>query len=100
MSPSQLKGALQCVLHSILFNRALGPFFPKDAECLAFGTSDGGSTPIGGVPYAKLDDAHVDSLVDAFLDRFAAAMAKGDNREGQVRHSSWHELRRLWRAAI
>ena len=24
---------LQCLLHSILFNRALGAFQPKDAEC-------------------------------------------------------------------
>lgn len=90
VSPSQLKGVLQCVLHSVLFNRALGAFFPKDAECVEFGARGGGDAATGvsnngmGVPYAKLDDAHVDALVDSFLDRFLLGLGKAGARQGQV----------------
>jgi autophagy-related protein 101 len=84
LSPSQLKGVLQCVLHSVLFNRALGSFAPKDADCAEFGggveidphTGQLSNSQLFSVPYAKLDDAHVDGLVDSFLDRFTTALAK------------------------
>jgi len=110
VSPAQLKGVLQCVLHSVLFNRALGSFAPKDAECNEFGgpsllldPQTGASSGGGGawsVPYAKLDEPNVDGLIDAFLERFAGALSKaavtpapdsssgggggGGVREGQV----------------
>lgn len=35
MEPFQVKEVLRCLVHSILFNRALGSFQPRDAECTA-----------------------------------------------------------------
>lgn len=71
---SQIKGVLQCLLHSILFNRALGAFTPKDAECVE----------MEGLPYAKLDDAGVDSCVDSYIERFVTGLKKSGSSKGNV----------------
>lgn len=70
----QVKDVLRCLVHSILFNRALGAFQPKDMEC----------KEIENVGYAKVDDANVDERVETGIDRFASAWTKSGSTKGNV----------------
>jgi len=82
LEPYQAKDVLRCLLHSILFNRALGSFQPKDAECVA----------VENVPYAKLDDPIMDDSLEGDIDRFMTSWTKSGSKKAKLSLSFYERV--------
>jgi autophagy-related protein 101 len=61
-----MKEVLRCLLHTILFNRALGPTEPREQDCELF-----------DVTYVRCGDINVDKSVEVALSSFSDALSTG-----------------------
>jgi len=61
----QVKEVLRCLLHTILFNRALGTIKPKEVECDVF-----------DITYARVDDDKIHKEVEGQIEAFDTALTK------------------------
>lgn len=59
----QLKEVLRCLLHTIIFQRALGTIVPKEIDCDVFDVS-----------YARVDDAQIERAVERRIDHMYQAI--------------------------
>lgn len=82
VEPHQVKEALRCVLHSIIFNRALGYVQPKDVESELF-----------DVTYVHCGDQEVDKKVEAKLNEFCTFIERKPAELHQL-SLSFFELRK------
>jgi len=76
----EVKEALACLLHTIIFNRALGPLkaYEVDSEIL-------------DLSYARCDDAIIESLVDTRLEQLVSSLTKGSVQKDQYEHKEQNE---------
>lgn len=70
----EVRDVLRCLLHSVLFNRAMGAVAPRDAEC----------TSMNNVAYAKINDPAIEDAVEGFIDRFLKSWHKSGSSKAQV----------------
>jgi|SRR5579872_5226718 len=56
VAPRHLKDTLRCLLHTVLFHRAMGPITPTDAKCDSF-----------DITYAWLGDANINRTVESSI---------------------------------
>jgi hypothetical protein len=65
------------LLHTILFNRALGqPVTPKDVECEVF----------ENLTYVRVDDASIVKMVESNVEQFMQSIEKSGESKGTVRY--------------
>ncbi|KAG2434954.1 hypothetical protein HYH02_012150 [Chlamydomonas schloesseri] len=82
LEPHQIREALRCVLHTIVFNRALGYVVPNDVDSELF-----------DITYVKCGDPAVEARVEARISEFCAQVDKrpADLHQLQL---SFYETRR------
>ena len=87
MPQFQVKEALRCILHTILFNRALGPVAPREVDSDLFDVS-----------YVRCDVTDVDRSVEEAIERFSNSLrlASADVARGRL-VLSVYEKRVRWR---
>ncbi|XP_072958055.1 autophagy-related protein 101-like [Typha angustifolia] len=77
----EIRDVLRCILHTILFHRALGLVRPKDVDCRRF-----------DITYVQCGDAEVEKKIDEKIDQFISWVEKHPNRKSQVT-LSFYEVR-------
>jgi len=85
LSPFQVKEALRCVLHTILFNRSLGPLTPQEVESELF-----------DITYMRAGSTRIDKEVELAIEKFASSLSferKGTAR-GQIALSFYEKRNR------
>ncbi|KXZ47205.1 hypothetical protein GPECTOR_37g211 [Gonium pectorale] len=82
LEPHQIREALRCVLHTIIFNRALGYVIPKDVDSELF-----------DITYAQCGDPGVEAKVESRLADFCAQVEKRPIELHQLQ-LSFYETRR------
>ncbi|CAL9109858.1 unnamed protein product [Musa acuminata var. zebrina] len=85
--PTEIQDVLRCILHTIIFHRALGLVRPKDVECEHF-----------ELTYVHCGDHEIEKKIDEKIDQFIGWVEKHPNRKGQVclsfyevknKHATW-----------
>lgn len=69
----QIREVLRCILHTIMFHRALGLVRPKDVDMELF-----------DVTYVQCGDRDLEKTVEEKIDLFVAWVEKHPNKKGQV----------------
>eukprot|EP00298_Acanthocystis_sp_HF-20_P003537 c13879_g1_i1.p1 GENE.c13879_g1_i1~~c13879_g1_i1.p1 ORF type:complete len:195 (-),score=50.29 c13879_g1_i1:167-751(-) len=69
----QVKEVLACLLHTIMFHRALGPVIPEDVDSDLF-----------SITYVKCNDPSVSKLIEERIDAFAKALENTSQNIGQI----------------
>lgn len=69
----QLREVLRCILHTIMFNRALGLVRPRDVDSELF-----------EITYVQCGDPVVEKRIEEKIDHFLAWVEKHPNRKSQV----------------
>ncbi|PNH02238.1 hypothetical protein TSOC_011809, partial [Tetrabaena socialis] len=83
LEPHQICEALRCVLHTIIFNRALGYVVPKDVDSELF-----------DITYVQCGDPGVEARVEARIADFCAAVDKRPAELHQLQLSFYETRRR------
>ncbi|XP_020691072.1 autophagy-related protein 101 isoform X1 [Dendrobium catenatum] len=73
LEPLEIREVLRCVLHTIVFHRALGLVRPKDVDCELF-----------EITYVHCGDADLDKKIEEKIDQFMIWVEKHPNRKCQV----------------
>ncbi|XP_078430551.1 meiotically up-regulated protein [Wolffia australiana] len=92
----QVREVLRCILHTILFHRALGLVRPKDVDSEHF-----------EITYVQCGDAELEKKIEEKVDHFCSWAEKHPNKKGQVllsfyevknRQASWftNKVERLY----
>ncbi|XP_074588348.1 autophagy-related protein 101 [Curcuma longa] len=85
--PLEIREVLRCLLHTIVFHRALGLVRPKDVECELF-----------ELTYVQCGDHELDKKIEEKIDQFIAWVDKHPNKKSQIclsfyevknKHPSW-----------
>ncbi|KAJ7554531.1 hypothetical protein O6H91_06G144700 [Diphasiastrum complanatum] len=74
MEPQQVREVLRCILHTIMFNRALGLVRPRDIDSELFEK----------ITYVQCGDATYEKLVEEKIDHLIAWVEKHPNKKSQV----------------
>ncbi|GFR42788.1 hypothetical protein Agub_g3751 [Astrephomene gubernaculifera] len=82
LEPHQIREALRCVLHTIIFNRALGYVIPKDVDSELF-----------DITYVQCGDPSVEARVESRITDFCAQVEKRPAELHQLQ-LSFYETRR------
>ncbi|CAA7393869.1 unnamed protein product [Spirodela intermedia] len=69
----QVREVLRCILHTILFHRALGLVRPKDVDSEHF-----------EITYVQCGDAELEKKIEEKVDHFCSWVEKHPNKKGQV----------------
>ncbi|BBN08366.1 autophagy-related protein 101 [Marchantia polymorpha subsp. ruderalis] len=69
----QIREVLRCVLHTIMFNRALGLVRPKDIDSELF-----------EITYVQCGDAAIEKKIEEKIDNFVSWVEKHPNKKSQV----------------
>ncbi|MCO5597968.1 hypothetical protein L7F22_052056 [Adiantum nelumboides] len=69
----QIREVLRCILHTIMFHRALGLVRPKDVDLELF-----------DITYVQCGDRDLERVIEEKIDLFVAWVEKHPNRKGQV----------------
>lgn len=69
----QIREVLRCILHTIMFHRALGLVRPKDVDLELF-----------DVTYVQCGDRDLERIIEEKIDHFVAWVEKHPNKKGQV----------------
>eukprot|EP00245_Coleochaete_scutata_P005555 TRINITY_DN19205_c0_g1_i1.p1 TRINITY_DN19205_c0_g1~~TRINITY_DN19205_c0_g1_i1.p1 ORF type:complete len:220 (+),score=55.91 TRINITY_DN19205_c0_g1_i1:109-768(+) len=69
----QIREVLRCILHTIMFNRALGVVRPKDVDSELF-----------DITYVQCGDAVIEKKIEEKIDHFCGWVEKHPNKKGQV----------------
>jgi autophagy-related protein 101 len=69
----QIREVLRCILHTIMFNRALGLVRPKDVDSELF-----------EITYAQCGDEAIEKRIEEKIDNFVQWVEKHPNRKSQV----------------
>nr|CAD1823611.1 unnamed protein product [Ananas comosus var. bracteatus] len=77
----EVRDVLRCVLHTILFHRALGLVRPKDVDCDLF-----------EITYVQCGDAELEKKIDEKVEQFVCWVEKHPNKKSQV-CLSFYELK-------
>ncbi|THU70767.1 hypothetical protein C4D60_Mb08t28470 [Musa balbisiana] len=94
--PTEIQDVLRCILHTIIFHRALGLVRPQDVECEHF-----------EITYVHCGDHEIEKKIDEKIDQFVGWVEKHPNRKGQVclsfyevknKHATWfgNKIERLY----
>ncbi|CAL9114899.1 autophagy-related protein 101-like isoform X1 [Musa acuminata AAA Group] len=87
VEPPEIREVLRCILHTILFHRALGLVRPKDVECELF-----------DITYVQCEDHELEKKIDEKINQFIGWVEKHPNRKSQVcisfyevknKHATW-----------
>ncbi|CAL9173525.1 unnamed protein product [Musa hybrid cultivar] len=87
VEPPEIREVLRCILHTILFHRALGLVRPKDVECELF-----------DITYVQCGDHELEKKIDEKINQFIGWVEKHPNRKSQVcisfyevknKHATW-----------
>ncbi|THU58737.1 hypothetical protein C4D60_Mb03t17570 [Musa balbisiana] len=87
LEPPEIREVLRCILHTILFHRALGLVRPKDVECELF-----------DITYVQCEDHELEKKIDEKINQFIGWVEKHPNRKSQVcisfyevknKHATW-----------
>jgi len=79
----QIREVLRCVLHTIIFNRALGHVFPKEVD-----------SELADITYVTCGDAEVESRMETKADELVAILEKRPQETAQVSLSFYEPRRR------
>eukprot|EP00455_Lapot_gusevi_P006684 TRINITY_DN1285_c0_g7_i1.p1 TRINITY_DN1285_c0_g7~~TRINITY_DN1285_c0_g7_i1.p1 ORF type:complete len:216 (+),score=37.29 TRINITY_DN1285_c0_g7_i1:64-648(+) len=71
LEPFQIKAVLRCLLHTIMFNRALGNVRPKEMDCEVF-----------EIFYVRCDDAQINKAIEENVELFYRHLLQ--NRKGKL----------------
>ncbi|EFJ47979.1 hypothetical protein VOLCADRAFT_117751 [Volvox carteri f. nagariensis] len=82
LEPHQIREALRCVLHTIIFNRALGYVIPTDVDSELF-----------DITYVQCGEPGVEARVESRISDFCAQVEKKPAELHQL-HLSFYETRR------
>ncbi|EIE19548.1 DUF1649-domain-containing protein [Coccomyxa subellipsoidea C-169] len=69
----QVREVLRCVLHTIIFNRALGPVRPREVDSELF-----------EITYVQCGDTLVERVIEEKIDQFYGWVEKHPGKRGQV----------------
>ncbi|PKA55545.1 hypothetical protein AXF42_Ash006747 [Apostasia shenzhenica] len=69
----EIREVLRCILHTIVFHRALGLVRPKDVDCELF-----------EITYVQCGDAELEKKIEEKIDQFISWIEKHPNRKCQV----------------
>ncbi|XP_042376119.1 autophagy-related protein 101-like [Zingiber officinale] len=87
VEPLEIREVLRCLLHTIVFHRALGLVRPKDIECELF-----------EITYVQCGDHELDKKIEEKTDQLIAWVEKHPNKKSQIclsfyevknKHASW-----------
>ncbi|KAJ3670116.1 hypothetical protein LUZ60_010440 [Juncus effusus] len=81
----EIKEVLSCVLHTILFHRALGLIRPKDVDCELF-----------ELTYVQCGVADVEKEIEEKIDEFIHKVKKHPNRRSQICVSFFETKQAAW----
>ncbi|ONK77247.1 uncharacterized protein A4U43_C02F4590 [Asparagus officinalis] len=73
LEPVEIREVLRCILHTIVFNRALGLVRPKDVDCELF-----------EITYVQCGDPELEKKIEEKIDHFIGWVEKHPNRKSQV----------------
>lgn len=73
LEPLEIREVLRCILHTIVFHRALGLVRPKDVDCELF-----------DITYVQCGDAELEKKVEEKIDQFMGWVEKHPNRKSQI----------------
>ncbi|WOL01380.1 autophagy-related protein [Canna indica] len=97
VEPLEIQDVLRCILHTIVFHRALGLVRPRDVECEHF-----------DITYVQCGDQQLEKKIEEKIDQFIGWVEKHPNRKSRVclsffeeknKHASWFgnkTERRYW----
>ncbi|XP_038989282.1 autophagy-related protein 101-like isoform X1 [Phoenix dactylifera] len=81
VEPLEIRDVLRCILHTIVFHRALGLVRPKDVDCELF-----------DITYVQCGDAELERKIDEKINLFIGWVEKHPNKKSQV-CLSFYEVR-------
>ncbi|GBG76793.1 hypothetical protein CBR_g23008 [Chara braunii] len=81
----QVREVLRCILHTIMFNRALGLIRPKEVESMLF-----------DITYVQTGDPGIEKKIEEKIDQFCTWVDKHPNKKGQVCLSFFEERKISW----
>jgi hypothetical protein len=83
----QIREVLRCILHTIMFNRALGLVRPRDVDSELF-----------DITYVQCGDASIEKKIEERIDHFCGWVEKHPARKGQVCLSFYNEKKskQIW----
>ncbi|KAK8923699.1 hypothetical protein KSP39_PZI019441 [Platanthera zijinensis] len=73
LEPHEVREVLRCVLHTIVFHRALGLVRPRDVDCELF-----------EITYVQCGDSDLEKKIEEKIDQFMIWVEKHPNRKCQV----------------
>lgn len=73
LEPLEIREVLRCILHTIVFHRALGLVRPKDVDCELF-----------EITYVHCGDTELDKKIEEKIDQFMIWVEKHPNKKCQV----------------
>ncbi|KAJ0972635.1 hypothetical protein J5N97_020594 [Dioscorea zingiberensis] len=73
VEPFEIREVLRCILHTIVFHRALGLVRPKDVDSELF-----------EITYVQCGDVELEKKIEEKIDQFAGWVDKHPNRKSQV----------------
>lgn len=73
VEPFEIREVLRCILHTIVFHRALGLVRPKDVDCELF-----------EITYVQCGDLGLEKKIEEKIDQFIVWVEKHPNRKCQV----------------
>lgn len=73
LEPLEIREVLRCILHTIVFHRALGLVRPKDVDCELF-----------EITYVQCGDAELEKKIEEKIDQFIGWVEKHPNRKSQI----------------
>uniref|UniRef100_A0A7I4F0Z5 Autophagy-related protein 101 n=1 Tax=Physcomitrium patens TaxID=3218 RepID=A0A7I4F0Z5_PHYPA len=69
----QIREVLRCILHTIMFNRALGLVRPREVECELF-----------DITYVQCGDSHTEKKIEEKIDHFLTWVEKHPDKKSRV----------------
>eukprot|EP00298_Acanthocystis_sp_HF-20_P002986 c13360_g1_i1.p1 GENE.c13360_g1_i1~~c13360_g1_i1.p1 ORF type:complete len:204 (-),score=59.42 c13360_g1_i1:6-578(-) len=82
----QIKEVIACLLHTVIFQRALGPVTPEDVDSDLF-----------GITYVKCNDPLVSKSIEEKVDSFAKVLENNSQIKGQVCLSFYEkQVKQAW----
>ncbi|KAJ6846058.1 autophagy-related protein 101 isoform X2 [Iris pallida] len=81
LEPLEIREVLRCILHTIVFHRALGLVRPKDIDCELF-----------EITYVQCGDMELEKKIEEKIDQFISWVEKHPNKKTQV-SLSFYEIK-------
>lgn len=81
----EIREVLQCILHTIVFHRALGLVRPKDVDCELF-----------EITYVQCGDAELEKKIDEKIEHFISWADKHPNKKCQICLSFYEVRNKQW----